>query len=119
MQIVLLPQRNPPGTGCAILCPRALYRSASNLFTLYYFGAYMQASPGLKWDEFDRWISLELRAANKNARPSEQVWQRIVHQVANSPRAGSHTRARGGILRYAQNDGGAQNDRDAQNAGHI
>jgi len=37
----------------------------------------------LERDDFDQWISRVLTAGIENARPSEQVWQRIVHHVVN------------------------------------
>jgi hypothetical protein len=43
----------------------------------------MQTSPALERDDIDRWISWVLTGDSRNARPSEQVWQRIVHQVVN------------------------------------
>lgn len=54
----------------------------------------MQTSPEVAWDDLDRWISRELRVGGKNARPPEQVWQRIVHHIVSL--GGADSRARGG-----------------------
>ena len=43
----------------------------------------MQTSSELERDSFDRWISWLLAVSTENARPSEQVWRRIVHRVVN------------------------------------
>ena len=43
----------------------------------------MQTSPELERDDFGRWISWVLRVGAENARPPEQVWQRIVHRVGD------------------------------------
>lgn len=47
----------------------------------------MQTSLELERDAFDQWVSRALTVAVGNVRPSEQVWQRIVHHVVN-PGAG-------------------------------
>ena len=54
----------------------------------------MPTSPEVEWDDLDRWISRKLRVGGKNARPPEQVWQRIVHHIVSLDGADSH--ARGG-----------------------
>lgn len=56
----------------------------------------MRALPEIEQDDFDRWIGWMLAADTRNAQPSEQVWQRIVHYVFNLGRDGSHTRCGGG-----------------------
>ncbi|MDY6877121.1 MAG: hypothetical protein SWK90_13095 [Chloroflexota bacterium] len=35
-------------------------------------------------DDFDLWIGRVLAGGMENVRPPEQVWTRIVHQMANS-----------------------------------
>ena len=42
------------------------------------------SSDEFEWDALDHWIGWALRAGVENARPSEQVWQRIVRHVMNS-----------------------------------
>ena len=55
----------------------------------------MQTSLEVEWDDFDRWISWALTADSRDARPTEEVWQRIVHRVANLDWATRSTPARG------------------------
>jgi len=55
----------------------------------------MQTSPEAEWDDFDRWIRWALTADSRNARPTEEVWQRVVHRVANLDWATRSTPARG------------------------
>ena len=48
----------------------------------------MRTSPKIERDDLDRWIGWALKAATQNARPSEKVWQRIVHRIVNSDETG-------------------------------
>ncbi|MBE9507729.1 MAG: hypothetical protein IMY86_06730 [Chloroflexi bacterium] len=46
----------------------------------------MQTSPGLERGDLDQWVSWVLKVSSENARPPEQVWPRIVHQIAKQSR---------------------------------
>jgi hypothetical protein len=48
----------------------------------------MRASSRTERDDFDRWIGWALKAATQNACPSEKVWRRIVHRIANLDETG-------------------------------
>jgi hypothetical protein len=54
----------------------------------------MDTLPKIERDDFDRLISWALATITHDAQPSEQVWDRIVHHIANSERANNHTRYR-------------------------
>ena len=51
-------------------------------------GTAMRAPRKIERDDFDRWIGWALKAATRNAHPSDKVWQRIVHSIANSNETG-------------------------------